>query len=52
LRPPAAKSPAPPGAPSPAAQPLQDFIDRLLYAMASLTEEEVRGLEERLAYML
>ena len=37
---------------APAAQPLQDFIDRLLYAMASLTEEEVRGLEERLAYML
>ena len=34
------------------AQPYQDLIDRLLYAMAGLSEEEARGLEERLARML
>jgi hypothetical protein len=34
------------------AQAYQDLIDRLLYAMAGLTEEEARGLEERLARML
>jgi len=34
------------------AQPYQDLIDRLLYAMAGLSEEEARGLEERLAKML
>lgn len=34
------------------AQPYQDLIDRLLYAMAGLTEEEAQGLEERLATML
>jgi hypothetical protein len=34
------------------AQPYQDIIDRLLYAMAGLTEEEAQGLEERLATML
>ena len=34
------------------AQPYQDLIDRLLYAMAGLSENEARGLEERLARML
>jgi hypothetical protein len=34
------------------AQPYQDLIDRLLYAMAGLSDEEARGLEERLARML
>ncbi len=37
---------------APAAQPLQDFIDRLLYAMAGLSEQERLGLEARLATML
>ena len=37
---------------APAAQPLQDLIDRLLYAMAGLTDEEARGLEARLVRML
>jgi len=37
---------------APAAQPFQDFIDRLLYAMAGLTADEARGLEERLDSML
>jgi hypothetical protein len=36
----------------PGAQPLQDLIDRLIYAMGGLTDEEARGLEERLARML
>jgi hypothetical protein len=36
----------------PTAQPYQDFIDRLFYAMAGLTDDESRGLEERLARML
>ena len=36
----------------PAAQPCQDLIDRLFYAMAGLTEDEARGLEERLSHML
>jgi hypothetical protein len=36
----------------PAAQPYQDFIDRLLYRMAGLTDVEAAGLEERLAQML
>lgn len=35
-----------------AAQPFQDLIDRLLYAMAGLTPSEIAGLEERLARML
>jgi hypothetical protein len=35
-----------------ASQPLQDLIDRLLYAMAGLSEEESASLEERLANML
>ena len=37
---------------APAAQPLQDLIDRLLYAMAGLTPEESARLEARLAKML
>lgn len=36
----------------PAAQPYQDLIDRLFYAMAGLTPEESAGLEERLREML
>ncbi len=36
----------------PHAQPYQDFIDRLLYAMAGLTDAEARGLESRLAEMM
>jgi hypothetical protein len=35
-----------------AAQPLQDLIDHLLYAMAGMTEGEAAGLEERLSRML
>jgi hypothetical protein len=37
---------------SPQAQPYQDLIDRLLYAMAGLSDDEARGLEKRLAKML
>ena len=37
---------------APAAQPYQDLIDHLLYALAGLTEAETTGLEERLARML
>jgi len=37
---------------APAAQPLQDLIDKLLYAIAGLTEPEYVGLEQRLARML
>lgn len=37
---------------APAAQPYQDLIDRLLYAMAGLSEVESSKLEERLAAML
>lgn len=36
----------------PAAQPYQDLIDRLIYAMASLTSSESTALEERLGQML
>lgn len=36
----------------PAAQPLQDLIDRLIFAMAGLTPNESKALEERLARML
>jgi len=36
----------------PQAQPFQDLIDRLFYAMAGLTNHEVEGLEKRLATML
>ena len=34
------------------AQPYQDLIDRLFYAMAGLTGAEAQGLEERLSRML
>lgn len=37
---------------APEAQPCQDLLDRLIYAMAGLTDDEARGLEERLARML
>lgn len=37
---------------APEAQPYQDLIDRLFYAMAGLTEDELEGLEGRLARML
>lgn len=37
---------------SPQAQPYQDFIDSVLYAMAGLTEEEAKGLEQRLTRMI
>ena len=36
----------------PDAQPYQDFIDRLFYRMAGLTDDEAAGLEQRLARML
>lgn len=36
----------------PKAQPLQRFLDRLIYAMAGLTDDEARGLEDRLSRML
>jgi hypothetical protein len=35
-----------------AAQPLQNLIDRILYALAGLTAAEVTGLEDRLSRML
>lgn len=35
-----------------AAQPYQDLIDRLFYAMAGLTDDDIQGLEDRLARML
>lgn len=34
------------------AQSYQDPIDRLFYAMAGLTDDEIQGLEDRLARML
>ena len=37
---------------APAAQPYQDFIDQLFYAMAGLTTEEASDLEDRLTQML
>ncbi|HWE95247.1 MAG TPA: Eco57I restriction-modification methylase domain-containing protein [Tepidisphaeraceae bacterium] len=37
---------------APAAQPYQDLIDRLFYAMAGMTDAEARSLEQRLAQML
>lgn len=37
---------------APAAQPLQDLIDRILYRMAGLTDDEAAGLDERLKEML
>jgi hypothetical protein len=36
----------------PAAQPYQDLIDRILYALAGLSDTEWPGLEDRLAKML
>jgi hypothetical protein len=36
----------------PAAQPYQDLIDQLLYGMAGLTSDEVKGLEERYFRMM
>ncbi len=36
----------------PTAQPYQDFIDRLLYAMAGITAPEAAALETRLAEMM
>ena len=36
----------------PAAQPYQDFLDRLLFQLAGLTDDEITGLEQRLATML
>ena len=37
---------------APAAQPFQDLIDRLLYAIAGLSNDQIRGLEDRLGRML
>ena len=37
---------------APPAHPLQDLIDRILYALAGLTATEAAGLEQRLAGML
>jgi hypothetical protein len=37
---------------APDAQPYQDLIDQLLYGMAGLIDDEIRGLEERYARML
>ncbi|MGH6821812.1 MAG: hypothetical protein ACREDU_13265, partial [Methylocella sp.] len=36
----------------PKAQPYQDLIDRLFYAMAALTETEASAIEDRLSRML
>jgi hypothetical protein len=37
---------------APEAQPYQDLIDQLFYRMAGLTDDEIRGLEERYSRML
>jgi hypothetical protein len=37
---------------APKAQPFQNLIDRMLYRMAGLTDEEAAGLEDRLSRML
>jgi hypothetical protein len=37
---------------APAAQPLQDLLDRIIYRMAGLTDNEAAGLEVRLETML
>ena len=37
---------------APAAHPYQDLIDRILYALAGLSEADWRGLESRLSTML
>lgn len=34
------------------AQPLQDLLDRILFRMAGLTDDEAQGLEQRLSRML
>jgi hypothetical protein len=36
----------------PQSQPYQNLIDRLFYAMAGLTDDEAKGLEDRLSKML
>ncbi len=36
----------------PHAQPLQDLLDHMIYRMAGLTDDDIAGLEERLARML
>lgn len=36
----------------PRARPYQDLIDRILYALAGISEEESKALEQRLAKML
>ena len=36
----------------PTAQPLQDFLDRILFRMAGLTDNEIEGLQKRLEHML
>ncbi len=35
----------------PHAQPYQDFLDRIFYAMAGISDAEARGLEARLEHM-
>lgn len=37
---------------APQAQSLQDLIDRILFRLAGLTDDESSGLETRLARML
>ncbi len=37
---------------APEAQPLQDLLDRMLYRIAGLTDDDIAGLEERLVRML
>jgi len=37
---------------APEAQPYQDLIDRMLYAMAGFSAAEAAGLEDRLSRML
>ncbi len=37
---------------APAAQPLQDLLDRIFYRLAGLSDDEAAGLEERLSRML
>ena len=34
------------------AQPLQDLLDHMIYRMAGLADDDIAGLEERLARML
>jgi hypothetical protein len=37
---------------APEAQPYQDLIDRILFRLAGLNDDEARGLEKRLRAML